>query len=88
MKKNIQMKLGDQVIWPWLGKKIEGRILEIFYEKTIKTIKGKNITRNGTADNPAVLVISESGNEALKLMSELTKMNPRLASKSKPKMFS
>lgn len=53
----------------------------------MKTIKGKKIVRNGSPENPAVLVLSDAGNEALKLMSELTRSIKKKNQTNKPKMF-
>lgn len=64
-------KPGSKVEWKWLGGKISGKVVEVYTEKTVRMIKGKRITRNGSKENPAYLVESEAGNLALKLGSEL-----------------
>lgn len=76
-------KIQDRVGWKWMGRVIEGSVEEVFYEPTVKEIKGKLIKRKGCMDNPAYLVKSKSGNFALKLHSELldlvqTKLEQRL----------
>ena len=53
--------------------------------KITKLIKEKKIKRNGSAENPAVLVQSEAGNLALKLSSELSKVNSKPNSRSSQK---
>lgn len=64
-------KAGSKVTWQWLGNPIHGKVKEIYYESVIKTIKGKNIKRNGSKEKPAYLVESDAGNSALKLHTEL-----------------
>lgn len=86
--KNIPFKIKAQVYWKWLGRKIQGRVVEIHLNPVTKVIKGKNIKRNGSEECPAYLVESESGNIALKLHTELFAHTPDKVSKNKPKMFS
>lgn len=64
-------KAGSKVTWQWLGNPIHGNVKEIFFEPVTKSIKGKNIKRNGSKEKPAYLVESEAGNLALKLHTEL-----------------
>ncbi len=70
-------KVGAKVQWKWLGGTVEGVVEEVFTKKTVKTIKGKTITRNGTPEKPAYLVKSEAGNLALKLETELSSRSSR-----------
>jgi hypothetical protein len=65
------LKVGQKVKWKWMGRFILGEVVEIHSEVTVKEIKGKLIKRNGSNENPAVLVKSNAGNLALKLQSEL-----------------
>lgn len=85
--KNQPFKLKTQVYWKWLGRKIEGRIVEIFFEPVTKNIKNKNIKRNGSKECPAYLVQAESGNFALKLHTELFALERVEVKRSKPSMF-
>jgi hypothetical protein len=64
-------KKGARVFWMWLGRPVQGRVLEVFPERVERVIKGKRIVRNGSEERPAALVLSDAGNEALKLASEL-----------------
>ena len=65
-----QIREGSTVSWDWGNGTAEGKVKEIYREKVTKKIKGSEITRNGTQDNPAYL-IEEDGTEVLKLRSEL-----------------
>lgn len=62
---------GDVVSWPWYGRVISGTVKEISPEKTNVYSRGKVITRNGTPENPAVIIAHKSGNDVVKLASEL-----------------
>jgi len=61
----------QKVFWKWMGGFVSGQVVEIFFERIEKEIKGKNIVRKGSKDCPAYLVKSDAGNYALKLQTEL-----------------
>lgn len=65
-------KKGDQVTWHWGEGKAEGVIIEKFTSKVTRKIKGTEITRNATSENPAYLIKQEDGDHVLKLESELS----------------
>lgn len=90
MKKKNAYKVGDVVYWKWMGKKIEGTVLEIHDRPVVKEIKGKKIKRNGSAEVPAYYVQSAAGNKALKLQSEVfgLDLEDSKTKKAKPRMFS
>jgi len=67
------MKKGDTVKWNWGSGTAEGKIVEKFTEKVTRTIKGKEITRNASTEEPAYLVEQEDGDRVLKSASELDK---------------
>ncbi|MBT1193119.1 DUF2945 domain-containing protein [Rhodococcus kroppenstedtii] len=66
-------KKGTKVQWKWGDNTAEGKVVEVHKEKVSKKIKGSEITRNGTDDNPAYLLEQEDGTQLLKLDSELEK---------------
>jgi hypothetical protein len=65
------MKKGDKVRWNWGRGQGEGQIIEVFTERVTKTIKGEEVTRNATKDEPAYLIEQEDGDKVLKSRSEL-----------------
>ena len=65
-------EIGQTVYWNWYGKVIHGQVIEISYQKTFIESKGKLITRNGTKENPAIIISHKNGNNVIKLASELT----------------
>lgn len=67
------MNIHDSVAWQWGNGLAEGTITEIRPERTEITSNGKKIARNGTPDNPALIIKHKSGNPVLKLQSEVQK---------------
>lgn len=65
------LKLGSQVIWKWGGSTAKGKITEIFHDEVTRTIKGKEITRKASRDEPAYLIEQEDGDRVLKSKSEI-----------------
>lgn len=86
--KTKAFKIKQDVYWKWLGRKINGKIVEVFYAPVTKEIKGKNIKRNGSKDCPAYLVQSAAENFALKLHTELFELDESVNSSKIPQMFS
>ncbi len=64
---------GDSVAWRWANGVAEGTVISVNSERTEIESKGKRIVRNGTAENPAVIIKHSSGTQVLKRASELQK---------------
>lgn len=62
---------GDSVKWSWGDGEGKGDIQSIFPEKTTRTIKGNEVTRKGTKDDPALYIKQDDGDAVLKLASEV-----------------
>ncbi|WP_417504055.1 DUF2945 domain-containing protein [Marinomonas gallaica] len=60
-----------KVAWDWGNGTGEGYVRNVFREKTTQTIKGTDITRNGSDDDPAYLIEQSDGDKVLKLHSEV-----------------
>lgn len=69
------MEISDTVAWKWGNGLAEGKIIRIYHARTEITSKGKKIVRNGTEDNPALVIEHASGNPVLKLQSEVQRTN-------------
>ena len=67
------VKHGDKVTWQNAGNKAHGVVQAVSPKKATKTIKGKEIVRNGSKEDPAVTVKSDKGGVALHLSHELKK---------------
>ena len=63
----------SKVTWKWGNGSAEGKVREVFHDKVTRSIKGEEITRKGSDDNPAYLIEQEDGGRVLKLHSELSK---------------
>jgi len=68
------MQKGSKVEWKWGSGKAHGKIVEVHKEPVEKTIKGEKIKRNGSSENPALLIEQEDGDRVLKLKSEITEV--------------
>ena len=65
------MNINDSVAWTWGFGVTEGIVTHICPERTEIMSKGKRIVRNGTPENPALVIMHKSGNPVLKLQSEV-----------------
>ena len=63
--------IGDSVRWTWGANTATGKITERFTDRITRTIKGTEVTRNATDDEPAYLIEQEDGDRVLKSHSEL-----------------
>ena len=82
-------KVGKRVRWQWMGGWIDGRVIEVHFNSIVRELKGKQIKRNGSRENPTYGVQSEAGGVALKLHTELNAETDRAAKKrlkSQPKL--
>ena len=71
LNETIMKNKGDTVKWEWGNGEGEGTVKEVYTEDVTKTIKGSEITRKASDDDPAYLIEQEDGDEVLKGESEL-----------------
>jgi hypothetical protein len=69
----MMIREGSKVKWNWGGGTVEGKVEETYTEKTSKTIKGNEVTRNGEDGNKALYIKSDDGDYVLKSESEVEK---------------
>ena len=62
---------GSAVKWKYGTGEAEGKVLEVHKEHVSREIKGKEIVRNGSEENPALLIEQQDGDQVLKLSSEV-----------------
>lgn len=62
-----------KIKWSWGNGEGRGKVREVHHDTFSKKIKGTEISRNGTDDNPAYLIEQEDGDEVIKLHSEVEK---------------
>lgn len=65
------MRKGTKVKWNWGQGTGTGKAEETFDRKVTRKLKGSEITRNGSKDDPALLIEQEDGDRVLKLASEV-----------------
>ena len=66
-----KFKKGEKVRWSYGVHYAEGTVKSSFERRTTRKIKGQEITRNGSPENPAYYILQDDGATALKLGSEL-----------------
>lgn len=66
-----QFQIGQRVRWKWGEGYGEGKITERFEDQVTRTIKGTEVTRNATGDEPAYLIEQDDGDRVLKSITEL-----------------
>lgn len=69
MSKNYRK--GNKAEWKWGNGTAEGTVEKVSHEKTEIQSSGNTITRNGTKDDPAVVIKQSDGTKVIKLASEL-----------------
>lgn len=68
----MSIRKGTEVSWSWGNGTATGTVVEIHREKVSRTIKGSEITRDGSDDDPAYVIEQEDGGRVLKLRSEVS----------------
>ncbi len=64
---------GTSVKWKFGSGYGHGKVKASHTEKVVRKIDGKEITRNGSPENPAYDIDSDHGHDVLKLHDELEK---------------
>ncbi len=67
----MSIRTGTVVTWNWGTSEAEGTVTEVHHDKVTRTTKGEQVTRNGSADDPAYVIEQEDGTVVLKLASEV-----------------
>ena len=65
------MRKGTQVSWKYGTGTATGKIESIHKEFITRKLKGHDITRHGTAENPAFVIVQDNNDRVLKLKSEV-----------------
>ncbi|MGA0560564.1 DUF2945 domain-containing protein [Larkinella sp. VNQ87] len=69
------LKKGDAVRWKYASGHAEGKVVEVHKKEIEKTIKGSKIKRNGSDENPALVIEQDDKQVVLKLESEVEKIH-------------
>lgn len=62
-----------KVQWNWGNGTATGTIQKVYTRKITKEIKGTEVTREASSDDPAYLIEQDDGDEVLKSHSEVKK---------------
>lgn len=62
---------GDRVCWNWGRGTASGEITKVYTQKTTLTLKGAEVTRKASEDEPAFRIQQDDGDEVLKSISEV-----------------
>ena len=66
-----QYDKGGKVEWDWGNGTGEGTVQKTYTRKITRSIKGTDVTRDGSDDDPALFIKQEDCDEVLKLSSEV-----------------
>ncbi|SHJ02523.1 DUF2945 domain-containing protein [Wenxinia saemankumensis] len=66
-------KEGDKVKWEWGDSTATGKIVKVYTRKQTLKIKGNEVTRDASEDEPAYRIEQEDGDEVLKSHTEVKK---------------
>ncbi len=69
---SYDIHIGDKVEWNWGSGTGTGKVTERFTSKVTRTLKGSEVTRDASEDEPAYLIEQDDGDEVLKSASELS----------------
>ena len=67
------MRKGTSVSWKYGTGTASGKVESVHKEPITRTLKGSAITRNGSAADPALLIVQANGDRVLKLQSEVSR---------------
>ena len=62
---------GDKVKWDWGNGTATGKIVKKYTRKTTLKIKGSEVTREASEDEPAFRIEQDDGDEVLKSVTEI-----------------
>ncbi|MEO6881544.1 MAG: DUF2945 domain-containing protein [Mycobacteriaceae bacterium] len=65
------IRTGTEVTWSWGSGTGQGKVTEVHHESVTRTLKGSEITRHGSDDDPAYVIETDAGAQVLKLRSEV-----------------
>jgi hypothetical protein len=68
----MAFRKGSKVSWTWGANTAHGKIVERFTSKVTRTLKGTEVTRDASRQEPAYLIEQDDGDKVLKSRSELT----------------
>ncbi len=67
----MSVRQGTDVSWSWGNGTATGTVVSVHHEKITRTLSGSEVTRNGSKDDPALVIEQDDGAQVLKLRSEV-----------------
>ena len=67
----MAMSEGDRVEWDWGDGTAEGKIKKVYTQKRTLSIKGNDVTRDASEDEPSFLIEQDDGDEVFKSSTEV-----------------
>ena len=71
------IKVGSEVGWLWLGSPATGVVIEMYPSRQEIVSKGKRIVRNGTKEDPALVIKHTKGALVLKRLHEVQELSKK-----------
>ncbi|SHG78940.1 DUF2945 domain-containing protein [Marivita hallyeonensis] len=62
---------GDKVKWDWGDGTATGKVTKVYTQDVTREIKGTEVSRNASEDEPALLIEQDDGDEVLKSCTEV-----------------
>ena len=69
----MTFSVGEKVAWDWGNGTGTGTIEKKYTQKITRKIKGSEVTRDASEDDPAFLIEQEDGDQVLKSETDLRK---------------
>ena len=67
----MRFDVSDEVEWDWGNGTARGKVQQTHTKSITRMIKGTEVTRNGSDDDPALEIEQHDGTKVLKLASEV-----------------
>lgn len=67
----MAVRRGTEVRWPWGSGHGTGTVVEVHHDSVTRHLQGAEVTRHGSAEDPAYLIETDDGARVLKLASEV-----------------
>lgn len=69
----MSISKGDTVEWDWGDGTATGEVTEVHTDKVTKELKGNEVTRKASSDEPAFTIKQDDGDVVLKSCTEVRK---------------
>lgn len=67
----MAIREGTTVEWDWGDGTAKGEVQKVYHQEVTVKIKGNDVTRDASEDEPAYLIEQEDGDEVLKSCTEV-----------------